>query len=245
MKNPLKTLLHRAGLDVRLVRNVERHGRLLAEDRWRASWQFLANYRVRSIVDIGANTGQFLTMIHGLCPDAAVHCFEPVADCFAELEKTAAAIPGARAYRLAIGDRAGTAVMNRSEFTPCSSLLTPNDRLRREIPEAARIRPETVEIATLDGALAGISLEPDLLLKIDVQGHELAVLRGAGETLRRARLVALEVTFYAQYEGQPLFDDVYRAMRDRGFVYRGNAGQHDSPLDHRFCYADAVFEREP
>ena len=45
------------------------------------------------------------------------------------------------------------------------------------------------------------------------------------------------------YDGQPLFDDIYRELHQRGFTYMGNAEQHSRTQDGRIVEADAVFER--
>jgi len=55
-------------------------------------------------------------------------------------------------------------------------------------------------------------------LKLDVQGGELDVIRGATEVLKSALVVQTEVEFLPLYEGQPLFAEIDQAMRARGFV---------------------------
>lgn len=247
-KGPLREAMHgllrKTGLDIRLMRNVERHDRLIAEDKWRRDWLVFQTIPIRTVLDIGANTGQFARMIHGLCPQAAIHAFEPIGVCAEELKGVLSSIPGARVYPWALGDTTERIMMNRSLYSPCSSLLKPNSRMELEYPDGARVQPERVEMRRLDDVVTNIDLDPDVLVKIDVQGYELHVMRGGAETLRKVRWLAIEVTFRAQYEGQPLFDDVYQAARSLGFTYRGCAGQYLSPLDQHWAYADAIFERE-
>ena len=237
-----KSMLRKAGLDVRLVRNVEAYERRTWEEKWAEEWRFLENHDIRTIVDIGANTGQFAAMIHRVCPGARILSFEPIADCFEELQSTLEGIPGSRAFKLALGDTKGPSVMNRSEFTPCSSMLTLTGLVCKDHPDAAKITRESVQAARLDDILHGDELEPELLVKIDVQGYEDKVIQGGTSTLARASFVAMEVTFYEEYEGQPSFDFLYRMMVDLGFAFRGAAGQYTSKVDHRFMYADAIFE---
>lgn len=243
LREALHGLLRKAGLDIRLMRNVERHDRLIAEDKWRRDWAVFQTIPIRTVLDIGANTGQFARMIHGLCPQAAIHAFEPIGVCAEELKGILSSIPGARVYPWALGDTTERIMMNRSLFTPCSSLLKPNARMELEYPDGARVQSEQVEMRRLDDAVSGIDLEPDVLVKIDVQGYELHVLRGGAETLRRVRWLAIEVTFRSQYDGQPLFDEIYQAVHALGFLFRGFAGQYVSPHDQQWAYADAIFER--
>lgn len=237
-----KTVLRKMGLDVRLVRNVEAYERRTWEEKWADDWRFLENHDIRTIIDIGANTGQFAAMIHRVCPASRILSFEPIADCFEGLQHTLAGIPGSRAFKLALGDTNGPCVMNRSEFTPCSSMLPLTGLVCKDHPDAAKITRENVQVAGLDDVLNGEELAPELLVKIDVQGYEDKVMRGGPLTLAKASFVAMEVTFDDEYEGQPSFDVLYRMMADLGFAYRGAAGQYTSKVDHRFMYADAIFE---
>jgi len=241
MSRLVKGFLRRLGLDVRLVRNVEAHARREWEAKWAEQWRFLERHQIGTIIDVGANTGQFAKMIHRVCPQAKLYAFEPIADCFEELQQALAAIPGAHAFHMALGDENGTAIINRSEFTPCSSMLPVTDLLTRDYPDAGKVTPQQVDIARLDDAMVG-KIEGNLLVKIDVQGYEPQVIAGGRETLARASYVAVEVTFQEQYVGQPLFDGVYQLMAREGFVYRGSAGQYKSESEGPFAYADAIFE---
>ena len=64
VKQGLKGALRGLGLDVRLVRNVEQAAQREWVDRWRQEWRFVQAYPIRTILDVGANTGQFAAMIH-------------------------------------------------------------------------------------------------------------------------------------------------------------------------------------
>jgi hypothetical protein len=55
-------------------------------------------------------------------------------------------------------------------------------------------------------------------LKVDTQGAELSILKGAGDLLDSARVLEVEVEFNPIYKGQPLFSDVDTFLRDKGFV---------------------------
>jgi hypothetical protein len=83
-----------------------------------------------------------------------------------------------------------------------------------------------------------------LLVKIDVQGYEDYVLRGGEQTIRRARLIIIETSFQAQYEAQPLFDDVYRTLTGWGFAYVGAIDQLMNPSNGSIVQQDSLFIRE-
>lgn len=134
--------------------------------------------------------------------------------------------------------------MNRSAFTPCSSLLPGTGLLGEDYPDAAVVDEVEIQVARLDDILCSERLEPGVLVKLDVQGYEIPVLEGARETLAKTAIVAIEVCLFRRlYEGQPLFDDIYRVLFEMGFSYRGNAEQMARKSDGRIVEADAIFER--
>ena len=246
LKSITKTLLRNCGLDVRLVRNIKNHAVRTWEEKQLDMWHpFVGHRDIRTVIDIGANTGQFAAMVHRLCPNAKIYSFEPVPNCFPELERTLSGIPGARAFPLALGDTATKTWMNRSRFTPCSSLLAGTGDLGEDYPDAAVVDKFEVHVVRLDDVLGAEVLEPEILIKLDVQGYEIPAICGGPEIISKAAIVAVEVCFFRRlYENQPLFDEVYSVLRDRGFSYRGNADQMARKLDGRIVEADAIFERD-
>ena len=245
-KRITKTILRRCGLDVRLIRNVNaantRTWELEQCNRWRA---FLQHRSIRTVIDVGANTGQFAKLIHRVCPEAKIYSFEPISDCIPQLEDVLRDVLGSKVFPVALGERNTTTRINRSKFTPCSSLLGGTELLGLDYPDAAVVDEVEVQLARMDDVLKSEVLEPDLLVKFDVQGYEIPAIRGAQAILSQAAIVAIEVCFFRQqYKGQPLFDQIYRTMTDLGFSYRGNADQSPSRRDGRIVEADAIFERE-
>ena len=88
-----------------------------------------------------------------------------------------------------------------------------------------------------------VVLEAAVLIKIDVQGYELFVLHGGPETVKRARALIVETSFTKLYEGQPLFDDIYKTLKKSEFDYGGNWDQLTDPRDGRILQTDAIFLR--
>jgi FkbM family methyltransferase len=121
----------------------------------------------------------------------------------------------------ALGARSGPATLHRAVEPACSSLYPPDPELierRPGLAVTALAGESQVELVTLDEAMAGIGAPPVDVLKMDLQGAELDVLRGAERTLASVRAIAVEVAFNPMYRGQPLFADVDRHLRARGFV---------------------------
>lgn len=140
----------------------------------------------------------------------------------AECRRLAALEPDVTYVAAALGAREGTATLYRTVEPACSSLYPPAVELVTARPElAGAITPagtEEVRLTTLDGWLAGSPFDAVHVLKLDTQGSELGVLEGAEAALRDVRVLEVEVEFNEIYEGQPLFGDVDRFLRARGFV---------------------------
>lgn len=204
-------------------------------------YAYLDSLNIRSVIDIGAHTGEFAIMIRELLPAAEVTCFEPLQLEFQQLQEKLGGKTGFRAFNYAVGDCNESVDMWRNEFSQSSSLL-PMTKLHKEaFPESERETVEKVEVRRLDDVLDPAAIQPEVLVKIDVQGFEDKVLAGAPRTLASAKAVIVEVSFHELYEGQPLFDDVYERLRQKGFTYQGNLYQLVDPRDGRVLQADALF----
>lgn len=240
----IHSMLNRLGLEVRLTHNLQAAREHEKTERQRQPWRLLQHYDIRTVLDIGANEGQFAELIRDLCPRAQIYSFEPLPDVHGLLQRRFREDPSVFPVHLGLSDQVGRMLMNRSAFTPSSSLLPMADLHRTEFPHTAMQTTVEVEVQRLDDWMANSGLEvgPHLLVKLDVQGHEQAVIRGGTDTFRQARLAVVEVSFFELYEGQPLFDDIYRQLSALGYVYRGSLEQTFSHRQDRILFADALFE---
>ncbi len=103
----------------------------------------------------------------------------------------------------------------------CSSVYPPKPELYERYPGLGVMRPERTIYCpsiTLDQYCAQSGIAGVDAIKLDTQGSELDILRGSFKTLQSVSLIDIEVVFNALYDGQPLFCDVDRFLRDRGFV---------------------------
>ena len=194
-----------------------------------------------TVLDVGANRGQFALLALERFPAASVHSLEPLPRAFAVLEALASDEARLRVHRFAAGAEAGTAVLHVSRRDDSSSLLPITDRQVAFAPGSRERGRIDVELRTLD-EMAGTTLLRPLVLKIDVQGGELEVLRGAGRTLESTDALLIECSFVELYAGQALAYEVIAHLAERGFRL---AGAHDPEYgpDGRCIQADLLFER--
>lgn len=237
-------LFNALGFEVRMLSSLQRNRdseRVAAE---RDQWRLLRNFQIDAILDVGANEGQFARLMRHECPEARIYSFEPLPEVYDKLVAAFRDDPQVVTVNLGLSDDAGTRAMNRSDFSPSSSLLPMGAMHVEEWPQSAGHTEVSVQLARLDDWAheAGLPDTAGLMVKLDVQGHEKAVINGGRETIRRARLVISEVSFYELYDGQPLFAEIHQLLAELGFRYRGSIEQHYSRKSDQILFADAVFE---
>jgi len=197
---------------------------------------------IGTVIDIGANIGQFAIKARRMFPDSQIYSFEPLSGCFAKLVNVLGNDPKFHPVRCAIGAREAMLVIHESSFDQASSFLAVSDLQVRAFPHTRPKTDETVPVRRLDDVLNQV-LAPDVLLKLDVQGFEAQVLDGAPRVLSEARVVISEVAFAPMYEGQPLFGEIYDRLIEAGLRLHGVLDQLPDPRDGRILQADAIFVR--
>jgi FkbM family methyltransferase len=202
---------------------------------------WLKSLNIRTVLDIGANTGQFAAEIHTILPEAMIYSFEPLKDCYQSLVESMKHVQRFRAFDFALGEEDLEIEMHRSEFSPSSSILPMGDLHKEAFPFTSGEMLEKIKVKRLDDITGSLNLVDNLLIKIDVQGFEDRVIAGGRQTIERARVLIVETSFRRLYEGQPLFDTIYDMLRQMGFAYHGNFIQLLNPVDGSVLQADGIF----
>lgn len=175
----------------------------------------------RTVIDVGANRGQFALFARHLAPRSTIVCFEPLEAPRSVLTRLFRGDPAVIIEGSAMGNMTGRASMHVSRDDDSSSLLPPSQlQLRRFGAGAAETGLQQVAVTTLDSHFQEAPDEP-ILLKLDVQGYELEVLQGGTRLLRSVATVVVECSFQPFYSGQPLFADVHDWLRVHEFELIG------------------------
>lgn len=211
------------------------------EERIKNLW--LRNIGFKTVLDIGANTGQFVTSMHEIFPDATIYSFEPLADCYKQLIANFGNLPNFHAFNLALGNQTGQVEINRNEFSPSSSFLPMVELHKEAFPYTRKSVIQQVNIAKLDLIAEDLKLEKPLLIKIDVQGFEKEVLAGGQKTISQADIIIIEISLECLYEGQPFFHEIYQELINLGFEYGGNFYQLLNSSDGGILQVDAIFRK--
>jgi len=242
-RNRAHELFRKIGWEVQRTSSLEKEKAKARVELEIQKWAFASRYQLRTVLDIGANTGQFAELIRAVLPQVRIISFEPILECFHALRSNPKITPPFEAINSALGNEAGTAVIHRNHFTPSSSLLAMEPLHVAELPDTRDSIPETIRIQKLDDLQPALRVELPLLVKIDVQGFEEQVIHGGQKTLADAVAIVLEVSSCPLYEGAPDFDRIFQLMKNLGFTYQGNVDQWKSQVDGRILQFDALFER--
>jgi FkbM family methyltransferase len=202
----------------------------------------LAGLELDTVVDIGANRGQFALCIRRLYPDARIISFEPLHRAAATFRRTFSCDPRVTLFNKAVAAQSGSADMHVPQWDASSSLLPIAQAQRDNFPFMKERRLETVQTAPLSDCVDAASVNGRALLKLDVQGFELTALRGCEPLLDRFKFVYVEASFVELYVGQALASDVVAFLLSRGFGLMCVANLSSGRM-HRPIQADFLFSR--
>lgn len=197
----------------------------------------------KTVIDVGAYIGAFALAVRTLLPQAHIYSFEPQPVIYQRLVKNIGQDEHFRAFQTALGEQQGEISFWQSSFAASSSALPMSDLHKQAFPYTAQNTPLRVPVGRLDDFLPQMNLQAPVLLKVDVQGYEDRVLRGAKETLRQVDYLITEVSYRQLYEGQVLFAELNDLLAAEGFVFRGTFDSLVSPLDGSLVQQDALFVR--
>lgn len=196
----------------------------------------------KTVIDLGANKGQFALASRYYFPEAKIFSFEPLlspAEVFRSVFKGDSAVV---LHSVAIGPKSGNSVMHVSACDDSSSLL-PISSLQEEIfPGTGEVNTVEVVMAPLDSFLGASSIDEPALLKLDVQGFELEALQGCETLLSCFEWIYCECSFVELYSGQRLASDVMEWLFVRGFYITGMYNP-SYDRDGQAVQADFLFRR--
>lgn len=172
---------------------------------------------VETILDVGANVGQFALAAARHYPEATIYSFEPLPDIFEELKANTADNHKIRPLNWAIGSYTGKISINQNLYSRLSSCLEINETNDNPRYSENKTIPVTVDIFKLNDLKNIIAISEPALLKLDVQGMEAEVLRGGAHLLSQIDYILCETAMVELYKGQPLFKDIHELLTRLGY----------------------------
>jgi FkbM family methyltransferase len=181
----------------------------------------LSKKRINCVIDVGANEGQYGRHLRQIGYAGRIVSFEPVLQSFENLARTSAGFPGEwKLLNLALGSVAGSAAINVCDGAYFSSFLTPREESLARFPQNRIGRTEVVEVKRLDDILCECTegiVEPRVYLKMDTQGYDLEVIKGATQSLPKIVALQTEISFKPIYENMRNYADSLSTLLSLGF----------------------------
>ena len=208
--------------------------------------RMFASYEIDTLLDVGANRGQFAQHFRtDIGYEGRIVSFEPLRSAFAELQRHAQVDPLWETYNLAIGDTEEQREINISENSYSSSILNMLPSHLRSAPSSRYIGKERITIKPLDSIFPVLcDTSKNIFLKVDVQGFEDQVLRGAAQSLRRIDTVQLEMSLVPLYEGERLLPQMCALMADKGYALVDLQAAFCDPTTSQLLQVDGLFRRQ-
>lgn len=219
--------------------------------RYPAGWsgpqlvQLLNAHGTSIILDVGANEGEYGALLRENGYRGRIISFEPLSDPCRVLRRRARADASWTVLPYALGDRTDTATMNISGNRGASSSILAMLELHADAaPHARYVATERVPVRRLD------ELWPELVspgervfLKVDVQGYEAHVLRGAGSYLKECHGLQIETSFVPLYEGSMVFADAVALIDTLGLTVMAVIPGFTHPRTGQMLQCDLVLIR--
>lgn len=196
----------------------------------------------RTIIDGGANVGQFARAALETFPEARLVAFEPLPEVAATLRKNLRDCNRVTVVESALGAGSGSLTFHRNAYSLSSSALPLHDNHKEAFPEATEAETIEVPVGTLDQLLGDVDIESPSLLKLDLQGFEIPAFEGASKTLEVVDYVLVETAFKPLYEGEALFPELHAYLEGRGFRFLRPLDVLEGP-DGTIVQMDALFVR--
>lgn len=180
----------------------------------------IADHNIDCVLDIGANVGQTAENLRQQGYTGTIVSFEPVANCHATLLEKSKNDPHWHIYdRVAVSDKIGTVDINVGDGTDMSSILNPSDLLKQALPQSNMTHTETVNTTTLDTIVAELTGKyQNLYVKMDTQGYEYPILKASKTALKCITGIQLELSLFANYDGEKTYDEVLPILQKQGFA---------------------------
>jgi FkbM family methyltransferase len=199
-----------------------------------------APYEPRIVFDVGANVGQTTRYFRSNLPQADIFSFEPVKQTFDELTHSTRGLDGIYCFDFALGAREENVQIFYQKDSGWNSIPKNIDQ---------GLGSEVIKVRRFDDFVDERSLNHVDLLKIDTEGHELEVLKGAEKSLDRKQIsfIFCEIGFHRHDKGHGYFFDLYKYLDSKDYqiyaFYETNNLWYipDKKMDPRFGFCNVLF----
>lgn len=207
-------------------------------------WQFLTSithrgFKCSNVLDVGANKGEWSTLVKKIFPDANMFMIEPLAEMEDNLKKFCIENPGSRYFMYGAASAPTKWYLTTwgDDLAGASCVVPENQFLK------SQNKQREIELITIDSLIEEGKVPIPELAKLDIQGYEIEALKGATKLLGKTELLILECSLYQYSKGIPLASDVIGFMKEKGYEVYDFVGFNRRPFDQAIGQMDICFAR--
>lgn len=194
------------------------------------------------LLDVGANTGQYAQKMRAFGYTGKVVSFEPLSNIFEKLKQNSASDSKWEINNYALGKEDTEGVINIAGNMDSSSILSMLPEHEKNAPHSKYVGQQPIIIKRLDTVASSLYNEQNnVMLKIDTQGYEESVLRGAEKSLKHIKMLQLEMSIVPLYESEMLFTDMVRFLDQQNFCLYGIENGFTNSKTGRLLQFDGIF----
>jgi len=241
MKNTINKYLRRFGIEIHGVGYIQKlRNSDLKKSEWLSQKEMLKG-KANVIFDVGANSGNTTLKYLKLFPNAMIHSFEPFLDSyklFINLHKDNLNV---NLNKYALSNDVGSSILNINKSVDTNSFLESKKIGASSDKSCVSVSQILVETNTIDNYCSLNNIKEIDILKIDVQGSEIEVLKGALDMLKKGsiKLIYIETYFKRQYVNQPLFHDIAKLLYNYNFELQDIYDPYFS--ENNIVWCDSIF----
>jgi len=211
IKNTINTLLS--------IFNLKLNKITLSNDFYYYIVRTLIHFDINILLDVGANTGQFAEKIIIYGYKKKIISFEPMLKAHKELNLKSKKYKNWEIYeRTGIGEKKGVKILNISKNSVSSSILEINKKHLIDEPNARIISKEKINVVPLNNILKkNFNKKHKIFLKIDAQGFEKKIIKGASKVLNKIKFIMLETSITPMYKREDNYIKIIEFMKKKGF----------------------------
>tara|TARA_B100000674_G_scaffold495518_1_gene523189 strand:- start:1494 stop:2216 length:723 start_codon:yes stop_codon:yes gene_type:complete len=191
-------------------------------DQFSNSYRLVLSFKEKEIdyiLDVGANEGQFVKELRFYGYEGNIISFEPILDAHKRLLQNSLKDDKWEIYKpIALGNKNRESVINISKNSVSSSIFEMKKEHLENAPNSMYVSKQSINEIRLEEIFFDLDLkEKNLFLKIDTQGYEYEVLKGAEEILKYFKGIMVEVSLTNLYEGQKSWQEILGFIQSKGF----------------------------
>jgi FkbM family methyltransferase len=204
-------------------------------------FNLIDQYLIDIVIDVGANHGQFGSLLRSIGYQGEILSFEPSKKSFEILSKVSSEDERWKIYPLGLGDKRTSEKINIFESSDFNSLLQPSDIGKATFKsKLKKLHSESIDIETLNRVLTPHALKGRrIFLKMDTQGYDLNVFKGASKYYSHIACLLTEISFQPVYQKMPDYHEMMAFYEKKGFSVSGLypvSRQKDSSVIEMDCF---------